>query len=163
MDGNLFTGCFIWAHTGHKKQQLCSHPIHLVSSGRAERQCLMTKDPSTFMDIDDMSAGATNGAAVLSLEAETIAGAKPRYSCYRSGEKTFIQLKALEFFFAICFCVCFCEWRWGWGKSEILEFEALGAGYTFTQRPDPCTVSLNGIVCSAYLQSQNARSIHRCC
>lgn len=133
-----------------KKQQLCPHPIHLVSSGRAERQCLTTKDPPTFMDIDDVSAGATNGATMLSLEAETIAGAKHHYSCYRSAEKTFIRFEALEFILAVCFC----GWQWGLGKSkEILEFEALGEGYIFTKRPEPCTVPINLMVCSIYPQS----------
>lgn len=100
---------YLGPHRTQKKQQLCPHPIHLVSSGRAERQCLTAKDPLTFMDIDDVSAGATNGAAMLSLEAETIANAKHHYSCYRSAEKTFLQFEASEFFFAICFCA----WLWG--------------------------------------------------
>lgn len=61
------------------------------------------------MDIDDVFAGATNGAAMLSLEAETIAGAKHHYSCYRSAEKTFIQFEASEFFICNLFlCVFLC-------------------------------------------------------
>lgn len=68
------------------------------------------------MDIDDVSAGATNGAAMLSLGAETIAGAKHHYSCYRSAEKTFIQFEASSSFSRYLFlCVFLC----------ILEFEAL--------------------------------------
>lgn len=102
--------------------------------------------PPTFMDIDDVSAGATNRAAMLSLEAETIAGVKHRYSGYRSAEKTFIQFEAEEFFLELVCCVCMCVAGVGVAgeQKEILEFEALGAGYTFTnswtrdRTPAPC-------------------------
>lgn len=46
MDGNLFTWCFILAHT-RQKQKLCPRPI-LFFHWRIERQCLMTKDPDIY-------------------------------------------------------------------------------------------------------------------
>lgn len=46
MDGNLFTGCFISAHTGQKRQ-LCPHPVQFFSR-RIERQCLMTGHPDIY-------------------------------------------------------------------------------------------------------------------
>ena len=46
MDGNLFTRCFILAHTG-QKQKLCPRPI-LFFYWSKERQCLMAKDPDIY-------------------------------------------------------------------------------------------------------------------